>query len=97
MPGIALGIGVYFLESIITTFMTLAGGWIAKIPDYLITANVNAITALNNLPREFGTMGGNNLAGWTPGLTHASIILAGYSLVFAVLAFYLFRKRDVTG
>lgn len=99
MPGIALGIGVYFLESIITTFMNLAGGWIARIPDYLLSANVNAITALNKLPEGFrpGTMGGNNLSGQTPAVSHASVILAGYSLVFVVLAFYLFRKRDITG
>lgn len=99
MPGIALGIGIYFLESIITTFMNLAGGWIARIPDYLLTANVNAITALNKLPQGFGTgpMGGNNLSSQTPAASHAFAILTGYSLIFVVLAFYLFRKRDVTG
>jgi ABC-2 type transport system permease protein len=31
MPGISTGIGVVFLESIITAFMRLAGGWIAKV------------------------------------------------------------------
>ena len=44
MPGIATGIGVVFLEEIITAFMRLAGGWIAKVPDYLLNANVSAIT-----------------------------------------------------
>ena len=54
MPGIATGIGVVFLEGIVTAFMSLAGGWIAKVPDYLLGANMNAITALNNLPQGFG-------------------------------------------
>ena len=98
MPGIALGIGIFFLESIVTAFMSLAGGWIARIPDYLLSANVRAITALNNLPQGVGMgMSGDNLAGQMPELWQAFLILAGYSLVFIVLAFYLFRKRDVTG
>ncbi len=98
MPGIALGIGIFFLESIITTFMNLAGGWIARIPDYLLAANVRAITALSNLPQGMGMgMDGGNLSGQTPELWQAFIILAAYSLAFTGLAFYLFRKRDVTG
>lgn len=96
MPGISTGIGVVFLESIITTFMRLAGGWIAKVPDYLLSANVNAITALNELPRGFGGMNGGATE-TLPGVTHAAVTLAIYSLLFIVLAYYFFRKRDVTG
>jgi ABC-2 type transport system permease protein len=96
MPGIALGIGLFFLESIVTTFMALAGGWIAKIPDYLLIANVRAINALSNLPRGIGTGFGGG-ANQLPGVAHAFITLAIYSLVFIVIAFYLFRKRDLTG
>jgi ABC-2 type transport system permease protein len=98
MPGIATGIGVYFLEGIITTFMTLAGGWIAKIPFYLMTANANAITALNNLPQGF--RGGGNGVGSTENLPtagHGFLVLGIYAVVFLFLAYYLFRKRDVTG
>lgn len=95
MPGIALGIGVFFLESIVTTFMILAGGWVARIPDFLPSANVRAINTLNQLPQGIGGgFGGDNFQ--LPGVTHAFITLAIYSLIFAVLAFYLFRKRDVT-
>ncbi len=98
MPGIALGIGIYFLESIITTFMILAGGWIAEIPNYLLAANVRTITAMNNLPQGFGAgMGGGNFSGQLPDLWQAFVVLGGYSLIFIALAFYLFRKRDVTG
>lgn len=98
MPGIALGIGIFFLESIVTTLMTLAGGWIAKIPDYLLAANVRAITALGNLPQGIGMgMGGGDLSSQTPEVWQATGTLAIYSLVFVAIAFYLFRKRDVTG
>ena len=96
MPGIATGIGWFFLESIITAFMRAAGGWIANVPDYLMSANVNAITALNNLPGRFGGGIGNGST-TLPTLTHAMVVLGIYSVVFAVGAFYIFRKRDVTG
>jgi hypothetical protein len=98
MPGIALGIGVFFLESIVTALMRLAGGWIAEIPNYLLTANVNAITSLANLPQGFRAgMGVGNASSQMPGLPHAFTTLAIYSLAFIIVAFYLFRKRDVTG
>ncbi|MDO9333235.1 MAG: ABC transporter permease subunit [Dehalococcoidales bacterium] len=98
MPGIALGIGIFFLESIITTFMVLAGGWIARVPDYLLYFNVRAITSMASLPEEFGAgMGGGGINIHLPSTTHAFIALAIYSAVFLFVAFYLFRKRDVTG
>lgn len=95
MPGISTGIGMLFLEGIITTFMRLASGWIAKVPDYLLNANVQAITALNQLPRGFGMGAGSTDT--TVSVTHAYITLGLYSLAFLALAYYLFRKRDVTG
>jgi ABC-2 type transport system permease protein len=97
MPGIALGIGIFFLESIITTFMVLAGGWIAHIPDYLLYFNVRSITSMANLPGQLGSgmaFGGGAISLPTP--THAFITLGIYSVVFLIIAFYLFRRRDVT-
>jgi len=97
MPGIALGIGIFFLENIITAFMTLAGGWIARIPDYLLAANVRVITALNNLPQGMGMgMGDGNFTSGSNDLWLAFTILAAYSLAFIILAFYLFRRRDLS-
>jgi ABC-type transport system involved in multi-copper enzyme maturation permease subunit len=99
MPGIATGIGVFFLESIITGFMRMAGGWIANVPNYLPSANVNAINALNNLPSGFRMLinGGSATGVVLPSLLHALVTLGIYSLVFLVLGYYLFGKRDVTG
>jgi ABC-2 type transport system permease protein len=98
MPGIAVGIGVAFLESIITALMRLAGGWVANIPDYLFTANVNAINALNQLPTGFGS--GQGFGGSStnlPSAEHAFIVLAVYIVIFTVVPFYIIRRRDVTG
>ena len=98
MPGIATGIGVVFLEDIITAFMRAAGGWIANVPNYLLGANVSAITALNNLPKGFGGGIGNGGTAYTlPSLLHAFLTLGLYSLIFLFFSFYLFRKRDITG
>jgi len=99
MPGIAFGVGVFFLEGLITTFMNLAGGWVAGVPEYLLSANVRAITSLGGIPEALqgGGGGGGPFAGNLPGVWHAAAMLAAYSVVFLVLAFYLFRKRDVTG
>ena len=98
MPGIAFGIGILFLESIITTFMYLAGGWIAKVPNYFFNANVQAISNLAGLPAGFGQgMGGGNSNIIPPSTTHAFITLGIYSIIFLFVSFYLFKKRDVTG
>ena len=96
MPGIALGIGIFFLEAIVTGLMSLAGGWIARIPDYLPGANVRALNALSDLPSGF-TMGGGGPATQLPDAVQAALILAAYDILFLAIAFYFFRKRDVTG
>jgi hypothetical protein len=77
--------------------MILAGGWIAEVPDYLLSANVNAIVALNELPQGFGPGIGGGTGGDLPDIAHAFVTLGIYGFVFLVLGFYLFRKRDVTG
>jgi ABC-2 type transport system permease protein len=94
IPGITLGIGEFFLESMITAFMRLAGGWIAKIPNYLLTVNVNIINTLSDVQPKVPVVGDSSQM---PGLPHAFVTVAIYNLVFIGLAFYLFRKRDVTG
>lgn len=96
MPGIAAGVGILFLEPIITAFMRLAGGWVTNVPNYLFSANVNAINALANLPGGFGAGFGGGGSVQLPSIPHAFAALAVYIVVFAAIAFYLFHKRDVT-
>ena len=98
MPGIASGIGVFFLEQFITTIMYLAKGWIADIPAYLPYANAQAIIALANLPSGFASGGGKSgITIVLPGVAHAFVTLTIYSVSFLVIAYYMFKKRDVTG
>lgn len=95
MPGIAVGIGVFFLEGIVTGLMQAAGGWVANIPKYLINENFTSINRLNSLPGQLGGAFGGpppNL----PSPTHAAVVLAVYIVVFGIAAFYTFHKRDVT-
>jgi ABC-2 type transport system permease protein len=99
MPGIAAGIGIFFIEAIMLDgLFYLAGGWLAKVPNYLLYANLQTITNLADLPQGFREgMGAGSLGIKLPTSTHAFITLAIYSIVFLFISFYLFRKRDVTG
>ena len=100
MPGIAIGVGVFFTESVIlVNIMWAAGGWVAKIPGYLLYANQQAIMSMANLPAGIGGggSGGSNSIVQLPSTTHAFIILSIYTVIFTFLSFYLFKKRDVTG
>ncbi len=101
MPGIAVSIGILFLEPLITTLMRAAGGWVSNVPDYLFSANVNAINALTSVPGMFGGGGGGGGFGGAavalPSVQHAYVVLGVYILVFLAAGYYLFRKRDVTG
>ena len=91
--GIGFGIGASFLESIITGLMQMAHGWLAKIPNYLISTNV---TVINSLAQSYNTIKvGTNIQ--TPSVLHAFIVLAVYSVAFIAISFTLFQKRDVTG
>jgi ABC-type transport system involved in multi-copper enzyme maturation permease subunit len=94
IPGFVLGIGEFFLESMIAGLLRLAGGWIAEIPDYLLTVNVNAINTLSDVAPKVPVVGDPSQM---PGLPHAFVTVAIYNLVFIMIAFYLFRKRDLTG
>jgi hypothetical protein len=70
-----------------------AGGWIAEIPKYLLTVNVNAINALSKVAVKVPVVSASSQM---PGLPHAFVTVAVYNLVFIMLAIYIFRKRDVT-
>jgi len=95
MPGIAVSLGLFFLEPIlIDPLMAMAGGWVAQIPDYLILKNFQVINALNGLPGGLGGLSGGTAAELS--VTHAAVTLGIYMVVSLIIAFYLFRKRDVT-
>jgi ABC-2 type transport system permease protein len=91
--GIGFGIGASVLESIITGLLLMAHGWLAKIPNYLLSPNVQAINALSSVRVTIGTTTNTQI----PSAPHAFIVLAVYCVVFIAISFTIFRKRDVTG
>jgi ABC-2 type transport system permease protein len=93
--GIGFGIGASVLESIITGLLFMAHGWLAKIPDYLLSTNIQAINALSQSSLRVSI--GSNSNTQIPSAPHAFVVLAVYCVVFIAISFTLFQKRDVTG
>jgi ABC-2 type transport system permease protein len=93
--GIGFGIGASVLETIITGLLFMAHGWLAKIPNYLLSTNIQAINALSQSSLRVSM--GSNTSTTTPSAPHAFIVLAVYCVAFIAISFTLFQKRDVTG
>jgi len=91
IAGIGGGLGFYFIETIAVALFNQAGGWLAKIPDYLIGPNVEALMPANQM-----AMGPLASSGTATSTLHASVTLAVYCVVFTVVSLYMFKKRDVT-
>jgi ABC-2 type transport system permease protein len=93
--GIGFGIGAYVAESIITGVLSMTHGWLAKIPNYLLSINVSKI---NSLAQSSGGVSINiGSSSTAPSALHAFIVLAVYCIVFTAVSFTVFQKRDVTG
>jgi ABC-type transport system involved in multi-copper enzyme maturation permease subunit len=93
--GIGFGIGTYVAESIVTGVLSMTHGWLAKIPNYLLSINVSKI---NSLAQSSGgvtiNIGSSSTA---PSALHAFIVLAVYCVAFTAISYTIFQKRDVTG
>jgi ABC-2 type transport system permease protein len=96
LAGVGTGLGVAFLEPIISALMRTAGRPWQDIPDYLLNANARVIELQNQLPAALPGLGANNaeMTGAHSPLL-AGLILAGYSLAFIAVSFYVFRTRDI--
>jgi ABC-2 type transport system permease protein len=93
--GIGFGIGASVLESIITGLLSIAHGWLAKIPDYLLSPNISKITSLSGDSGGVTIQAGTNTP--VPSSLHAFIAVAIYCVVFTAIAYTIFQRRDVTG
>jgi hypothetical protein len=83
------GIGGYilygFVEMVITVNSLWAGGWVGKIPQYLITPSAHSL-----LRWEEGST-------WLyPTIPHATIVLLAWCFFLYGISFYLFRRQDIT-
>lgn len=92
--GIVVFVVYYTLEStLIPIFDNFA--WFQRVSQYLLNPNVS--TVLQTSYGEVTISMGENGDVAQPELLHAFLVLAAYSLVFAVLTFWLFQRRDITG
>ena len=97
LAGVGAGLGVSFLEPIISSLMRAGGDPWKDIPNYLPSANKQIIMLQNSLPEVLRIGPGSDLEG-TPvnSVLEASIILSVYIVVAITIAFVVFRRRDIT-
>lgn len=95
--GIALSFGVAFLEGIVGSLMTLAGGWVAEIPPYMLDTNADTLGVASGGQMEamFGSESAIGQAFERPSLWHAAIVLSCWATVFLVASFWAFRRQDL--
>jgi ABC-2 type transport system permease protein len=96
VAGIALAIGVAFLEGIVGGLMSLAGGWVAEIPRFLLDHNSDNLALANGGPLG-GMMSGSPVmdAFDRPSVAHSVVVLTIWTIVFVGAAFALFQRQDL--
>jgi ABC-2 type transport system permease protein len=90
--GISVGLAVYLLEDLVLAIIGLAGESVDWLPELLLSDNVSAILALNNV--EATGFGGNPTGGPDP--WQAAGALALWTALFLAIALVVFHRRDVT-
>lgn len=99
LMGVGASIGFAFVEPIIAALMRLGGSPWEDIPRFFINANVLVVLAQNELPEVLPRFGPSrrDLADEhfnSPEM--ATLVLALYVVFFVALAFYVYRRRDIT-
>ena len=98
LAGVGAGLGFAFIEPIVSNLMRLGTGVWHDVPNYLINANLQVILAQNRLPevanfgpsqRELASRGSLSVEG-------AALVLLAYTAAFILLAFAVYRRRDIT-
>ena len=84
--GMAVAVAWFVGETIIMALLGGSTGWLAEIPNYLISYNASELLAMNalNLPDDIN-----------PWWQSCGILLA-YTTVFITAAYYFFRRQDLT-
>jgi ABC-2 type transport system permease protein len=98
LAGVGMGLGVAFIEPLISGLMRLGGSPWKDIPNYLINANTDVVLLQNKVPDviRFGPTAEDLARNHVNGVPEAMLILALYSAVFIALAFFVYRRRDIT-
>jgi ABC-2 type transport system permease protein len=101
LAGVGIGLAVTFLEPLIGSLMRLGGPRWEAVPNYLISANRGVVLAQNKLPVglpefSFGPSKTELAQQGAFSPEAAALILALYTISFLVLAFIVYRRRDIT-
>ncbi|MGH2532579.1 MAG: ABC transporter permease [Thermomicrobiales bacterium] len=91
--GIGIGISVLFLEGVLLQLIGLAGGPFERLPGALIERNANALLFRNAEGLDSSFIGES---GSYPSVGQATAVLTAYIVAFVTLAYYRFRRRDIT-
>ncbi|HEV2127663.1 MAG TPA: hypothetical protein VGR22_03480 [Thermomicrobiales bacterium] len=84
--GISVATAILFLEGQILSLVAAAGGVLERLPELFLSRNVEALMSVN-------TDGGRaNM----PDVWQAATVLLLYTVAFLAVAFWQFRRRDVT-
>lgn len=90
--GIAITLSVFFLEGIATALIDGLGDPFDRIPDFLLSRNVSAVMAANQVAGTEVTDTDSDL----PSAWQGAAVLAVYIAAFVALSYQRFISRDVT-
>ena len=91
--GIAVGLVVYFAESLVAGILVSLNRDYASIVNYGISRNVSSVTRQTVVSTAGDPL---NATSTLPDPAQAALVLAIYTAVFVALAFWRLRTRDVT-
>jgi hypothetical protein len=98
LAGVGAGIGIAFVEPLISNLMRLGGSPWKDIPNYLIASNMQVIIVQYKLPEALPSFGpsARDLADQHVfSVEGAAIVLSAYIVVFIALALLFYRRRDI--
>lgn len=98
---VAIGVGIAYpiAEGIIVGILAGVTGWGETVREYSIGYNIGAVMSLNAMGESYSNVGihlGGSPAEIYPAFWRTASVLVGYGLAFLAVAFYSFRKRDLT-
>jgi ABC-type transport system involved in multi-copper enzyme maturation permease subunit len=99
LAGVGAGLGVAFIEPLISGLMRAGGSPWHNVPNYLIGANIDVISAQNKidevLPR-FGPSASELVRRDVNSVEVAFLVIGIYIAVFIAIALIAYRRRDIT-
>lgn len=99
--GISIAVGVLFLEGVVAALMTLAGGWVADIPNYMLNRNADGLSQLVGGSFQTDLQSMADLSAFSdvfnfPSATHSALVLGAWTVVFALGAWLVHRRQDLS-